>query len=144
MLIVVVILGVLAALVVPSFASATQATGRGAAAESLRRFDQAFAMYYLSNQAFPRDRMPGVFPREMEGYLREDEFEGTPPLGERWDWNLGNAWRDMGPNISMWSSDDLFDTDWQLLDAEFDDGDLEGGMIRQARVGGHQLVRLVR
>jgi prepilin-type N-terminal cleavage/methylation domain-containing protein len=143
-LIVVVILGILASIVVPQFASATQQSRIGAASASLRGFERGFIMFYADNLSWPQDRGPGTFPPEMEGYLREADWQTPPPLGEDWDWNIGGAWVATGPNISMRSTTLDFVPDWETLDGIMDDGDTGTGIVQRATVGGNHLLLRVR
>ncbi len=143
-LIVVVILGILASIVVPQFASATQQSRIGAASASLRGFERGFIMFYADNLSWPPDVGPGTFPPLMEGYLREADWDTTPPLGELWDWNIGGAWVATGPNISMRSMTLDFVPDWEALDAIMDDGDTGTGIVQRATVGGNHLLLRVR
>lgn len=143
-LIVVVILGILASIVVPQFASATQQSRIGAASASLRGFERGFIMFYADNLSWPPDVGPGTFPPAMEGYIKESDWDTTPPLGELWDWNIGNSWVAVGPNISMRSTTQDFVPDWETLDGIMDDGDTSAGIVRRATIGGEHLLLRIR
>jgi general secretion pathway protein G len=68
-LIVVVILGILAAIVVPQFASATQDSQRAAIADQIRKVRQAIAVYYV--------RSGNVYPSITAGSGTWGELIGT-------------------------------------------------------------------
>ncbi|MDX2146903.1 MAG: prepilin-type N-terminal cleavage/methylation domain-containing protein [Planctomycetota bacterium] len=137
-LIVIVILGIVAALVVPQFASATQDAGYRAADSSLRGFERAFIMYHATHRAYPPDVNHGQYPSPMTGYLRQEDFVRRPPLGEAFDWN---NWAGQ-VNIGIWASDSSYQPEWLTIDSMFDDG-IDSSGTYQISTSPNALIRLI-
>lgn len=142
-LIVVVILGLLAAIVTPQFAGATHHSKLASSLASMKALGQAFQMYNAVHGVYPADTGPGGFPPEMIGLIRRTDWERSPLLGQEWDWNNGNSWSLLGPNISVWAPDTRYVPDWDALDRAHDDGSRVTGQLQQARVGGAQIVLIL-
>lgn len=86
-MIVVMIVGLLAAIAMPGFSKAREITQMTAAINDLRVFAGAFEMYSMENGAWPADRNPGQFPPEMEEYMDRDSFTSRTPIGGQYDWD---------------------------------------------------------
>lgn len=86
-MIVVVIVGVLAALALPSFQLVRENSRNAAVMNDMRVFSDAFVMHNLETGTWPEDRLPGEFPPEMDGWLSEGRFTGATPLGGLYDWD---------------------------------------------------------
>jgi general secretion pathway protein G len=84
-LIVVVILGILAAIVIPSFASATEDTRKAAFAQDLRAFETGVLRYEVDHDAFPPDGGSGTVPAGLEDYVNVPKWESGSPIGGVWD-----------------------------------------------------------
>ncbi|MBX2851005.1 MAG: prepilin-type N-terminal cleavage/methylation domain-containing protein [Phycisphaeraceae bacterium] len=84
-LIVVVILGVLAAIVIPSFASATEDTRKAAFAQDLRGFEAGILRYEVDHSQFPPDGGSGSVPLGLEPYVNAPKWESGSPIGGVWD-----------------------------------------------------------
>ncbi len=131
-LIVVVILGILAAIVVPTFAGATDESRRGAFVESLHSMIQSAEIYQARTGRFIPDSSSGVFPPELDGYIRESDFEGGTPIGGVWDTELNDSGVTSAVGVHFdgtgQTQDDAYMT---LVDAIVDDGDLTTGVFRR-------------
>lgn len=130
-LIVVVILGILAAIVIPSFASATDDTRKAAFVGDLRTFEQAIHLYQNDHSAWPPDGGSGTVPAGLEPYVKVHKWEGGTPIGGVWD----NEFNDvvavgMGVHFNGTgvSRDAAFMT---LIDNTVDNGDVSTGSFRQ-------------
>ena len=84
-LIVVVILGILAAIVIPSFASATEDTRKAAFAQDLRAFETGILRYEVDQGEFPPDGGSGSVPLGLEDYVNVPKWESGSPIGGVWD-----------------------------------------------------------
>ena len=84
-LIVVVILGILAAIVIPSFASATEDTRKAAFAQDLRAFEAGILRYEVDHSAFPLDGGSGTVPVGLEPYVNVPKWQSGSPIGGVWD-----------------------------------------------------------
>ncbi|MEM7681899.1 MAG: type II secretion system protein [Planctomycetota bacterium] len=134
-LIVVVILGILAAIVVPQFADATTGASQTAFVNNVRSFAQASEAYYHEFGEYFEDAGTGNAPVMLGRYHTPEEWESLTPIGGQWDAEnngvggyqsavgvvFGGA--DTGP-----TRDDAF---MQQVDAIFDDGDLADGAFRE-------------
>ncbi|MEM9167944.1 MAG: prepilin-type N-terminal cleavage/methylation domain-containing protein [Planctomycetota bacterium] len=131
-LIVVVILGILAAMVVPSFANAVEPSQQAAFATNIRGFAQSVELYRVREGDFPPDGTSGQIPNGLEAYIDVSTWERTTPIGGVWDSESDPA--DLGYGVGVHfngtgeTRDDVYMTE---LDAIFDDGDLTSGAFRE-------------
>ncbi len=131
-MIVVVIIGLLAALAIPAFQRVQRASQNARAVNDFRVFAQAFEIYNSQNGAWPNNVGPGVVPTTpvpMNNDFKVASWQATTVLGGHWNWdnNLasgGNA----GISISAYTCDDA---QMQEIDAKIDDGDLTTGNFVQ-------------
>ncbi len=134
LLIVVVILGILAAVVIPSFGDVRSDAKLSAAHTEFGVFQTALRSYYALNEAWPNDENEGVWPADLDGFISQQMFERPPVLGDHWDWNPDWGPADLQPNIAVHANSPDIGL-WQLLDNRTDDGDLNTGLLR--RYGDH-------
>lgn len=131
-LIVVVILGVLAAIVVPQFSDASEEARRGAFITNLKYFVEQCEYYAVRTGEYPPDGGSGELPAELEGYIRPDDFENGTPIGGVWDTELDE--NGVGAAIGVHfngageTRDDAYMT---LVDEQFDDGNIATGLFRE-------------
>lgn len=85
-MIVVVIIGLLAALAIPAFARVREKSQNTRVANDLRVFAQAFDTYLMEKGAWPADVAPGVVPTEMAGQLPA-AWTKTTPIGGKYEWD---------------------------------------------------------
>lgn len=130
-LIVVVILGILAAIVIPSFASATEDTRKAAFAQDLRSFENGILRFEAQNNAFPPDGGSGSVPMGLEDYVNVPKWEGGSPIGGVWD----NEFEDLltvGMGVHFNGTGQTRDSDYMAdIDLMIDDGDVTTGSFRQ-------------
>lgn len=84
-LIVVVILGILAAIVIPSFASATEDTRKAAFTQDIRAFEAGIMRYEIDNGAYPPDGGSGTVPAGLEPYVNVPKWQSGSSIGGVWD-----------------------------------------------------------
>ena len=84
-LIVVVILGILAAIVIPSFANATEDSRKTAFAQELRIFRDAILLYEVDHGEMPPDGGSGTVPSGLETYVNVPQWQNGTPIGGVWD-----------------------------------------------------------
>ncbi|MFG0314473.1 MAG: type II secretion system protein, partial [Phycisphaerales bacterium] len=84
-LIVVVILGILAAIVVPQFTGATDEARQSTFIASLKTYADACEYFTAREGHYPPDGGSGSIPAGFEHYVDQDEFESPTPLGGVWD-----------------------------------------------------------
>ncbi len=128
-MVVVVIIGILAALAIPAFMHMQRAAQNNRFLNDLRAFSQAFETYALQNGAWPPNAGAGVVPTGMASDFRAGAWQATTPVGGRWNWdNNINGYR---AAISV-SSPTADDSQLAEIDAKIDDGDLTTGMFVKA------------
>ena len=129
-LIVVVILGVLAAIVIPSFASATEDTRKAAFTQDLRAFEMGVLRYQVDFGAFPPDGGSGSVPSGLEDYVNVGKWEGGTPLGGVWD-NETDDVVTAGMGVHFNGSGETRDAAYMAdIDGMIDDGDVTTGSFR--------------
>jgi general secretion pathway protein G len=130
-LIVVVILGVLAAVVIPQFASATQDTRKTAFAQDLRIFKDALLRYELDNDQMPPDGGSGAVPAGLEPYVNVGKWQSGTPIGGVWD-NETDDIVSAGMGVHFDGTGDTRDATFMAdIDRMVDDGDVAAGSFRQ-------------
>lgn len=134
-MIVVVIIGLLAAMAIPAFARVRAQSKVSAFANDIRVGSEAFETYAMENGGWPADG-GGAVPGVMDGYLNLAKFSGPTPLGGSWDWDNGV----FGVTAGLSVRDPTADLATMVrVDQQIDDGNLATGDFR-ARAGGYILV----
>lgn len=126
-MIVVVIIGLLAALAIPAAQRVQRAAQNSRVASDFRVFSQAFETYALQHGFWPNNAGGGVVPTapvSMAGDFKTDVWQAVTAIGGRWNWD-----RNMGSVAAGISISGLTCTDEQLqeIDARIDDGDITTG-----------------
>ncbi len=129
-MIVVVIIGLLAAMAIPAFSRVREKSRFSALANDLRSFAAAFDTYALEHGGFPADTDIGVLPTVMlngNSTLDADTFAATTPIGGSYDWDSN-----VFGIVAAVSVADATITTEELtrFDAQFDDGNLSTGQFR--------------
>lgn len=129
-MIVVVIIGLLAALAIPAFQRVRQASENSRVANDFRIFSQAFEIYNTQNGGWPPNAGSGVIPTGMAGDFKADVWQKTTAIGGRWNWD-----KNLGSVVAGVSIAGFTCTDAQLLaiDAKIDDGDLTTGYFQKVQ-----------
>jgi prepilin-type N-terminal cleavage/methylation domain-containing protein len=127
-MIVVVIIGLLAAIAIPAFKRVQDSARANRATNDFRVFTQAFETYSLQNGGWPPNASAGVVPTGMSGDFKASNWAATTSLGGRWNWD-----RNLGGVIAGISIQNFTATDAQLasIDAKLDDGDLSTGHFQK-------------
>ena len=125
-MIVVAIIGLLAAIAIPSFMKARERSQITSVANDFRVFEAAFAQYALDYGNYPPDTHV-VLPSRMDEYIDNSDWLGTTPVGGDYNWE--------GPDNYPYAGISLYDSDATAeqatkLDAVLDDGDLSTGSFR--------------
>ena len=127
-MIVVVIIGLLAALAIPAFQRVRQASENSRIVNDYRIFAQAFEVYTAENGTWPANVGAGVVPPGMSGTFKTDVWQSVTAIGGRWNWDKGNFGITAGISISSCTASDAQLT---AIDAKIDDGDLTTGNFRK-------------
>jgi prepilin-type N-terminal cleavage/methylation domain-containing protein len=133
MMIVVAIVGLLAAIAIPSFVHARETALNNRFAVDLRVARDAFIEYSADNRKYPPDTMPGVVPIGMADYLFGMHWTQPTAIGGQWDWDNGQFGFKAG--VSVYQPTASLAT-MQKFDAIIDDGNLTTGTFR-ARTSGY-------
>lgn len=129
-LIVVVILGILAAIVIPSFANATGDTRKAAFTQDLRAFESGILRYEIDNGEFPLDGGSGTVPSGLEDYVNVGKWQRGSPIGGVWD-NETDDVLTVGMGVHFNGTGETQDSVYMAgIDEMLDDGDLTTGSFR--------------
>jgi general secretion pathway protein G len=128
-LIVVVILGILAAIVVPQFTNASDDARIGAFITSLKTYADACEYFTAKEGAYPPDGSSGVMPVGFDEYVDEDEYESPTPIGGVWDTEFNDS--SVTAAVGVHFNGEPVPDYMLLIDERFDDGDLESGLFQQ-------------
>lgn len=139
-MIVVVIIGLLAAMAIPAFQRVQRAAQNSRVVNDFRVFAQAFEIYNTQNGGWPANSMPGVVPSSpvsMNNDFKVSVWQSTTPIGGRWNWDRNIAGVSAGISISSYTC-----TDAQLaeIDAKLDDGNLSTGYFQKVQAGRVSLI----
>lgn len=136
-MIVVVIIGLLAAMAIPAFKRVRDRSAASRVANDFRIFTDAFQMYTLDNGSYPPDNTRGVVPLGMDEYLDVEVWTGETPIGGNYNWEMGVQ----GVQAAVSVQGVTVDNDVLILiDEMMDDGDLSNGIVRNRAGDGIMLV----
>jgi prepilin-type N-terminal cleavage/methylation domain-containing protein len=131
-MVVVVIIGLLAALAIPAFQRNRRSSQNARMTNVFRVFSQAFEIYNTQNGAWPDGAAPSVvptLPTTISDTLRTANWQSATVVGGQWQWDNALASSgDAGICVIGFTC-----TDEQLseLDVKLDDGNLTAGRFRK-------------
>jgi len=134
-MVVVVIIGLLAAMSLPAYRRITMRSKTAAVVSDLRAFSTAFITYSLQNGRWPADASPQEIPPEMAGALAT-AFAGKSPIGGVYKWNYDVSADGITAKAAIiieTVGSDVISDDADLrdmIDAEMDDGVGATGNVR--------------
>lgn len=121
-MVVVVIIGILAALAIPAFHTYRIRSQATTLANNYRVYAAAFEVYATEHGVWPDDVNEGVIPPGMEGNL--PRFREPSAVGGKWDWEMGIMGVTAGISlVGSTGSEAVF----ERVDEILDDGDLGSG-----------------
>jgi len=130
-LVVVVILGLLAAIVIPQFSDFTGDTQRAAFVSSARIFVAAAKRYELDYGEYPAAKH-GELPDGFGDYIQSNKWESLTPIGGDWEAKLNTGGVTAALGVHYGGSDPDHDPAQMLvIDEMADDGDLATGAFRK-------------
>lgn len=135
-MIVVAIIGILAALGLPAMFEAGNKTRARRFARDIQTAGHAFLQCVMETGDYPADTAPGQMPADMAGYFWNFPWTEDTVVGGHWDWDYEQFGTKAGVSVHMpaWEDDRM-----QLIDAVMDDGNLSTGQFRK-RSGGYMYV----
>lgn len=134
-MVVVVIIGLLAAVAMPTFRQVTMRSKATALVNDIRQFTTSLQTYNHQNGRWPAETGPGEIPTELVGAISPN-FTRATPLGGMYDWDS-----DVSPGgisakaaITVATANGFtFTTDAalvELVDSMMDDGNLTTGTVQ--------------
>ena len=122
-MIVVVIIGMIIAMVVPSFKKIRMSSENSRLRNDIRAIADSFNTYALEAGAYPADAGTGVIPPEMVGYI-PTAFTSRTTIGGQFDWENNAFGITAGVSVAGFTvpSDQI-----QKFDEDYDDGDTSTG-----------------
>jgi type II secretory pathway pseudopilin PulG len=133
LMIVVTVIGLLAAIAVPNFIMARENAQNARFIGDMRVARGAFTMYYVDTGGYPIDQLPAIIPTGMQDYLGRMQWAGPTSLGGQWDWDHQQFGFVAGvsvyrPTVPL--------TQLAKIDRQIDDGNFDTGNFR-ARSSGY-------
>jgi len=131
-LIVVVILGILAAMVIPMFTDFTDEATQLVFISDMQTYSTA-AQYYMADVGdYLEDSSSGQLPLGWSPYVNDDKWLGGPSIGGVWDFELDSFGikSAFGVHFNV-ASDHPGDPYMLKIDTMFDDGNLSTGGFRK-------------
>ena len=134
-MVVVVIIGVIAAMGMPAYRRITMRSKTAALVSDLRSYSTAFITYSLQNGRWPADGSPRQIPSELTGAL-PGGFALKSPIGGVYKWNYGVSADGVDAKAAIIIETDggdavSLDEDLRLMiDREMDDGVLRTGNVQ--------------
>lgn len=131
-MVVVLIIGLLAAIAIPTFAEARRRTVLNRFIQDLRVLTDGMIRQNAATLHYPPDCMPAQVPAGNEAYIPNTIWGKTTSIGGNWDWDLGQFGCRAGVSVYQpsWSDADMAD-----IDARIDDGNLSTGAFRKRSQG---------
>jgi prepilin-type N-terminal cleavage/methylation domain-containing protein len=130
-MIVVVIIGLLAALAIPAFQRVRRRSQNSTVVNGLRVFSQVFETYATANGAWPANVGPAQVPPGITSAdFKVSVWTAPTPIGGEWNWDRNIAGINAGVSISNFTCDD---TQLAEIDAMIDDGDLTTGLFQKTQ-----------
>ena len=129
-LVVVVVIGILAAMTIPKLASAAGETNITATAADLKAITNAVVMYRSEHGAFPRDVNRAQAVGVLEPYFKQgNPFEKDAPIGGTYDYEGPPNWNPIQISIRQNGSNRFTNAMALELDEYMDNGDLRSGAL---------------
>jgi type II secretory pathway pseudopilin PulG len=130
-MIVVVIIGLLAAMAIPAFQRVQERSIASRIANDFRQFEAAFQRYNLENGGWPPAGSPGIVPAGMTGMLPA-AYTSPSPMGGNYSWSGAGG-------IIRLTNTQATVAVMQRVDAIMDDGNLATGDFGAISSGGYHL-----
>ena len=127
LMIVVVIIGILAAVGIPMYINFQENAKVGRTASELRSLSQAFVAYYASTGSYPPDSHL-TLPTGMDEYINPAIWANGTPIGGTYNWEGPDGYPYAG--LSIFTTTPIDNDKLIMLDHMLDDGDLGQGQFR--------------
>ncbi len=127
-MVVVVIIGLLAAIAIPTMARLRRSAQNSRFISDLRTFAQAFETYAMKKGTWPPNASSGVVPTGMSGEFRDANWKAVNSLGGRWNWDYRFGGITASISTVLTNPDDV---QMAQIDAKIDDGNLSTGIFQK-------------
>lgn len=127
-LLVVIIIGILAAVALPQFAGISRESADKTFASNVKAFANQISVYELQTGAWPAERAAGQTPPEVGLLLDPNNWGSRTPIGGAWDWDYNVNGVIAAVSVEL---PDRTAVQMQEIDALLDDGDVTTGRFRQ-------------
>lgn len=134
-MVVVVIIGLLAAVGMPTFRQVTMRSKATALINDVRQFTTAVQTYVHQNGRWPADSLPGEIPTELVGAVSPNFIKPTPIGGQYdWDYDVSPGGIPVRAALTVLTANGFTMTNdlglIELIDSMMDDGDLTTGNVQ--------------
>ena len=129
LLVVVIILGILAAIVFPLFVDHTEQVEKASFIYSIKALAGTIELYHAANLEYPADVSRATRPRGMERYFSTSDWTEETPISGVWDWDANVFSIKAGISVVESEKDAEYIRD---IDALLDNGNLGTGKFRAA------------
>jgi len=132
-LIVVVILGILGAVVIPTFSDASNKSRQSTFAACLRSFSEAATIYKAKTGDYPPDAGCSQIPAGWDDYVNAVQWQRPTPVGGLWDiqFNKNNVTSAVGVHFHGANHVNPGEAYMGAVDALIDDGVLDAGAFQK-------------
>ncbi|MFP4106598.1 MAG: type II secretion system protein [Phycisphaerae bacterium] len=140
-LIVVMILGILAAIIIPQYTDSKRETSQTAFITDIRTYGNAAQVYRSRTGQFLEDSSSGQVPSGWESYIDDKAWVRATPIGGVWDAELNQFGIVSGIGVHFMDAAEKKDDAFMLeIDRKFDDGDLNTGGFRKIAADRYYLI----
>ncbi|MEM1099456.1 MAG: prepilin-type N-terminal cleavage/methylation domain-containing protein [Planctomycetota bacterium] len=140
-LIVVVILGILAAIVLPAIADVTTGGKQTAFVTDITQYHKAAQVFMAERGEYLEDASSGTLPTGFDAYVKESDWIGGTPLGGVWDVEFESSGITSALGVHFNGDGDTQDDAFMtVIDQMLDDGDLTTGGFRKLTDGRYYLI----
>ncbi|MEM7576417.1 MAG: type II secretion system protein [Planctomycetota bacterium] len=140
-LIVVVILGILAAIVLPAIADVTTGGKQTAFVTDLSQFHKAAQVFMAERGEYLEDASSGTLPEGFDTYVKASDWTRGTPLGGVWDVEFASNGVTSAMGVHFDGTGDTRDDAFmEVIDAMLDDGDLAAGGFQKLTDGRYYLI----
>jgi len=129
-MVVVVIIGLLAALAMPAFFKIQQLSRFTRFHSDMRVFRDGIHLFMMDQGRLPIDSNTGTLDDEMKPYISEAKFSQPTAIGGRWDIEGGSGGSSLAQAGVGVQGHTLTNAEMLVFDERFDDGTLEGGSMQ--------------
>ena len=136
LMVVVVVIGLLAAVAIPQYERSRRNAKIGRTAAELRSLSTAFVAYQAAHGALPDDSHAAL-PAGMDEFISPSVWADGTPLGGSYNWEGPNAYPYAA--LSIFGSPEPAET-FEILDRMLDNGDLASGDFRTVNGGRPALI----